>query len=185
MSHPRHTIAHMTNIALICLLIAAVAVAVCFAVAWGRARSSRPGIDTEAVIDRVVKVAARTFETHLEIGKAHLVHQRDIIDEKWGGATSKVTEELAGLRRLVAELQKERAAQHEGLAQNLRNTAHQQSLLLDSTRKLNDILANKQARGQWGERMTEDILRAPAWSKASTTCGRRPPRPVPDRTSPS
>ena len=108
----------------------------------------------------MVSVAGKAFEAHLETGKAHLEHQRDLIDQKWDGVTSKVNEELSGLKRLVTDLQKERATQHEGLTQNLRSAAQQQKLLLDSTQKLNDILVNKQARGQWGERMTDDILRA-------------------------
>ena len=150
----------METTVLISALAISILVAAGFALAWGRARRSEPTFDPEAVIERVVAVAGRTFQTHLETGKAHLEHQREVIDKKWDGVTSKVNEELSGLKRLVTDLQKERAAQHEGLTQNLLGAARQQKLLLDSTRKLNDILGNAQARGQWGERMADDILRA-------------------------
>ena len=141
-------------------LVISVLVAVGFALAWGRARRPEPGVHTETVIERVVSVAGKAFEAHLETGKAQLEHQREVIDQKWDGVTSRVNEELSGLKRLVTDLQKERAAQYAGLTQDLRSAAQQQKLLLDSTRRLNDILINKQARGQWGERMTDDILRA-------------------------
>ena len=150
----------METLALISALVISVLAAIGFAVAWDRQRRSEPVVDTEALLQKVIAVAGSTFRAHLETGKAQLEHQRDVIDHKWDGVTSQVNGELSELRRLFAELQKERAAQHAGLTQNLHNAAEQQDLLLRSTRRLNDILINRQARGQWGERMADDILRA-------------------------
>ena len=112
------------------------------------------------MLEKLVGVASTTFQAHLETGKAQLEHQRAVIDHKWDGVTTEMNAEMSELRRLITELQKERVAQHAGLTQNLRNAAEQQDLLLRSTQRLNDILINRQARGQWGERMAEDILRA-------------------------
>ena len=150
----------METLALISALVISVLAAIGFVVAWDRQRRSEPVVDTEALLQKVIAVAGSTFRAHLETGKAQLEHQRDVIDHKWDGVTSQVNGELSELRRLFAELQKERAAQHAGLTQNLHNAAEQQDLLLRSTRRLNDILINRQARGQWGERMADDILRA-------------------------
>ena len=160
LSHPLHTIVRMETLALISALVISVLAAIGFAVAWDRQRRSEPVVDTEALLQKVIAVAGSSFRAHLETGKAQLEHQRDVIDHKWDGVTSQVNGELSELRRLFAELQKERAAQHAGLTQNLHNAAEQQDLLLRSTRRLNDILINRQARGQWGERMADDILRA-------------------------
>ena len=150
----------MENFALISALAISVLAAVGFGLAWDRRRRSTPAVDTDALLQRLVTVAASTFQAHLQTGKAQLEHQRDVIDRKWDGVTSQVNEELSELRNLVTALQRERETQHAGLTQNLRNAAQQQDLLLRSTRRLNDILVNRQARGQWGERMADDILRA-------------------------
>lgn len=160
LSHPLRTMFHMETILLITALVIAALTAIGFALAWDRQRRSEPAVDPEAMLERLVGVADRTFQAHLATGRAQLEHQRAIIDQKWDGVTTKVNEELHELRDLFAELQKERAAQHAGLTENLRNAARQQDLLLRSTRRLNDILVNRQARGQWGERMADDILRA-------------------------
>ena len=145
---------------LISALAISVLTAIGFALAWDRQRRAAPSVDPDAMLERLVGVADRTFRAHLATGKAHLEHQQDVIDRKWEGVTSQVNEDLTELRDLVTALQQERAAQHAGLTENLRNAARQQDLLLHSTRRLNDILVNRQARGQWGERMADDILRA-------------------------
>ncbi|MDE0171654.1 MAG: DNA recombination protein RmuC [bacterium] len=145
---------------LISALAIAVLTAIGFALAWDRQRRAAPPIDPEAMLERLVGVADRTFQAHVRTGKAQLEHQREIIDHKWDGVTLKMREELSDLRRQLAALQKERASQHEGFTQNLRSAAKQQDQLLRSTQRLNDILTNTQARGQWGERMADDVLRA-------------------------
>ena len=150
----------METFALISALVIATLTAIGFALAWDRQRRAEPAVDPEAMLERLLGVADRTFRAHLATGKAQLEHQRAVIDQKWDGVTTKVSDELLELRRLFAEMQKERVAQHAGLTENLRNAAEQQDLLLRSTRRLNDILVNRQARGQWGERMADDILRA-------------------------
>jgi len=60
---------------------------------------------------------------------------------------------------LVGQLQKERAEQHGQFVQSLEAATRQQQALTETTQHLRDALANPQARGQWGERMAEDVLR--------------------------
>lgn len=181
MSHPLRTIAYMETIALISALVVSVLFAAGFALAWGRERRAHPPINPETLMQRMVALADSTFRNHLETGKAQLVHQKEVIDQKWDGVTSKMNDELSELRNLVTDLQKERAAQHAGLTENLLKTGRQQDLLIRSTQKLNDILINRQARGQWGERMADDILRAAGMAEGinyfkqkTTASGTRP-----------
>ena len=181
LSHPLHIIDRMETVALISVLVIAVLAAIGFALAWDRQRRAEPAASPEAILERVIGVASSTFKAHLETGKAQLEHQRDVIDQKWDGVTSRVNDELSELRHLLTDLQKDRAAQHKGLTQNLRNAAEQQDLLLRSTQRLNDILVNTQARGQWGERMADDILRAAGmveginyFKQKTTAAGTRP-----------
>jgi DNA recombination protein RmuC len=68
--------------------------------------------------------------------------------------------ELQQLRGLVGQLQKERAQQHGQLVESLEAATRQQRVLSDTTQQLREALASPQSRGQWGERMAEDVLRA-------------------------
>lgn len=67
--------------------------------------------------------------------------------------------ELQQVRTLVAQLQKERAQQHGQFVEKLEASTRQQKVLSETTQHLREALASPQARGQWGERMAEDVLR--------------------------
>lgn len=149
----------MDIIAFITAVIAVLAAAG-FASAWARGRRSEPEVPPQAVIDRAVEAVDRAFAARLQTGQAELEHQRVSFDRKWDGVTARVNEELSGIKTLVTQLQQERASQNARLTESLRSSAERQKELLDTTQRLNDVLVNKQARGQWGERMADDILRA-------------------------
>lgn len=149
------------------VLAGALGAGVVLALARRRGRGPAAPVDPNALVEQVVRVTGQAFQTHLQTGRAEiraghaeLSRERDVFDTKWEPLVARVNEELSGIRGLVAELQKDRAAQHEGLTESLRNAADQQNRLLASTQRLNDILGNPQARGQWGERMADDILRS-------------------------
>ena len=118
-------------------------------------RSRRPQSAPEPVQDS----RHQQMQAYLEQARAASEHERDLFDQKWGGVTAQMSKDLAGLRDLVYGLQKEGVAQHEGLTQNLQNAAVQQKDLREITEKLHRVLSNSRARGQWGERMADDILR--------------------------
>ena len=149
----------MDIIAFVTAVIAVLAAAG-FASAWARGRRSEPEVPPQAVIDRAVEAVDRAFAARLQTGQAELEHQRVSFDRKWDGVTARVNEELSGIKSLVTQLQQERASQNARLTESLRSSAERQKELLDTTQRLNDVLVNKQARGQWGERMADDILRA-------------------------
>ena len=111
-------------------------------------------------LDPIIRMADQTFQAHLQAGHAELARQREVFDTKWSPLVAGMNQELSDIRGLVTDLQKDRAVQHEGLTEKLRNAEEGQRRLFDSTQRLNDILGNSQVRGQWGERMAEDILRA-------------------------
>ena len=118
-------------------------------------RSRRPQPNPEPVQDG----RHQQMQAYLEQARAASEHERVLFDQKWGGVTAQMSKDLTGLRDLVYGLQKEGAAQHEGLTQNLQNAAVQQKDLLEATNKLHRVLSNSRVRGQWGERMADDILR--------------------------
>ena len=76
-----------------------------------------------------------------------------------GHHVTAMSTELQQLRGVVAQLQKERAQQHGQLVESLQSATAQQRVLTETTQQLREALASPQARGQWGERMAEDVLR--------------------------
>ena len=68
-------------------------------------------------------------------------------------------QELRHVSDLVSRLRQERA-EHEGrLDVGLRHTLEATSKLADTTQALREALASPKSRGQWGERMADDVLR--------------------------
>jgi DNA recombination protein RmuC len=68
-------------------------------------------------------------------------------------------EELTRLHRLVEEVERERREHVGELSSQLQAAGRQTQVLADSTRSLREALSSTSARGQWGERMAEDVLR--------------------------
>jgi DNA recombination protein RmuC len=60
---------------------------------------------------------------------------------------------------LIGELERGRAEQLGMLSAELRHVHRQGAELADATRDLREALVSTKARGQWGERMAEDVLR--------------------------
>jgi DNA recombination protein RmuC len=104
----------------------------------------------------VVSVTTEQLGTRTEAGTRELALHRDAIGERleaMGG-------ELARVNDLVATMQRERAQQHGELLQGLRESLRTTTELATTTRALREALASPKARGQWGERMADDVLRA-------------------------
>jgi DNA recombination protein RmuC len=91
--------------------------------------------------------------------QADLVAKKDVIDTRLDEVRSEVRTELHRLSTLVTELGRTSAERFGQVDESLRSHAEIATTLADSTRMLRDALANPQARGQWGERMAEDVLR--------------------------
>ena len=70
-----------------------------------------------------------------------------------------MTDELTRVSRLVAQLQTDQATQQTDLRAKLSETTRQTSELAATTQNLRQTLASPKARGQWGERMADDVLR--------------------------
>jgi len=67
--------------------------------------------------------------------------------------------QLERLGDLVARLQQEAAAQHGQLVAGIEHVASTGQRLAETTAQLREALASPKARGQWGERMADDVLR--------------------------
>jgi len=68
-------------------------------------------------------------------------------------------EELERYRQLIHDLEKDRDTKYGNLENELKNASLATLHLQETTNHLNNILGNVKLRGQWGERMAEDIIR--------------------------
>ena len=157
----------MEIVLVLALVVATLAVASTVALLISRRQSAH----MNSLVDRLAATAGESFDGRLQTGTAELEHRRQAIDLRVEGMEKRLDEQLSGLgnqmsgevqqlRGLVADLQKERARQHGQFVESLRVATQQQQRLTETTQQLSEVLANPQARGQWGERMAEDVLRA-------------------------
>ncbi len=108
-----------------------------------------------STVDTVVAVAADKLGSQLQLGTQHVELRNAAIEQQLAGMSG----ELRRVNQLVASLQKERAEQHGQLLSGLQEQAKRSAELAASAQSLRHALANPKARGQWGERMAEDVLR--------------------------
>jgi len=73
---------------------------------------------------------------------------------------AEVRSALERIDDLVRELERDREAKFGELAAQLRMAGQQTAVLTDTTGRLREALVGTKSRGQWGERMAEDVLRA-------------------------
>ncbi|MBW3602158.1 MAG: DNA recombination protein RmuC [Actinobacteria bacterium] len=106
-------------------------------------------------VEHLVDVAGQRLETHTAAGARELEAQRGAISQQLGTMGA----ELERVARLVSDLQTDRARTHGELTTQIRAAGEQTARLADTTGELREALASSRTRGQWGERMAEDVLR--------------------------
>ena len=109
----------------------------------------------EAAIASVVGEAREAFDSRLSTGKTELEQRHRAIDEQVQGFKA----EVKTMRDALTSMQTDAAKQHGTIAEQLSEAARGTSELTKTTGQLKDVLSNPTARGKWGERMAEDVLR--------------------------
>ncbi|NOZ21135.1 MAG: DNA recombination protein RmuC [Planctomycetes bacterium] len=99
--------------------------------------------------------ADRQLRTETEASKQDLQQKKDLITQNIQG----MAEKLGKLQDLVGKLDKERESQAKEFSTNLDNAMKAVEKLDQTSQHLANALSGTHARGQWGERMAEDILR--------------------------
>lgn len=125
-----------------------------------------------------LRVANETLSRQTQAGEKHLDGKKDLIDQ----TLSVMKDDLLKVRDLVAELEKDREKKFGQLSNQLETTTLQTAKLQETTAQLQIALSNTKARGQWGERMAEDVLRLAGFmegvnyekQKILATVGKRP-----------
>ncbi len=120
-----------------------------------RQRQADRDATVRAAVDGVVAIAGDQLGVRVEAGAREMAVHKDAISER----LSSMGDELARVSDLVGALQRDRATQHGELVQGLRETLRTTNELAGTTQALRTALASPKARGQWGERMADDVLR--------------------------
>jgi DNA recombination protein RmuC len=105
--------------------------------------------------EEFLKIANEKFSQQTELGEKELEGKKKLIDQN----IEVMKKELENVERVVKDLEKDREKKFGQLTTTLKSTAEQTARLQETTDQLRTALASTQARGQWGERMAEDVLR--------------------------
>ena len=128
--------------------------------------------------EEFLKLAQSRLQSERETGCQDLDRKKGLIDRQ----LEEMTKKLEAVSTLVRDLEKDRSAKFGELADRLRDVSERTADLTRTTGTLREALSSSRARGQWGERMAEDVLRLAGfieginYSKQKTIAesGRRP-----------
>jgi DNA recombination protein RmuC len=163
--HGRHTLEAVTAIlgALVAGLVVALVVqrqqrqgARSLVAELSRDLESQRDRSLNSAIETVVSMAREQLGAASQAGASQLDQRNELMDQRIDG----MHQELAKMTALVRELEQGRARSHGELAEQIQRTGATTAELAKVTQTLREALANPQARGQWGERMADDVLRA-------------------------
>lgn len=105
--------------------------------------------------DQFFQLANERFKGQADQHNQGLDHKKALIDQTLSTVKKEIEQVKTGLQTIESNHQK-RFGEMAGYLQQHRQTTQQ---LMQTTADLKDALANSKTRGQWGERMAEDVLR--------------------------
>lgn len=101
-----------------------------------------------------LKLAKESLEKQTKEGEKDLEGKKKLIDQ----TLHTMKNDLVKVEELVTRLEKDREHKFGELTNQLKFTAEQTGKLQETTNQLHTALASTKVRGQWGERMAEDVL---------------------------
>lgn len=105
--------------------------------------------------DEFLKLAQTHLKSEREVNIKELESKKGLIDQQ----LQRMTTELENVSNLMRNLEKDRIEKFGELTHQLKNASEQTSVLAQTANMLKEALASTKVRGQWGERMAEDVLR--------------------------
>jgi DNA recombination protein RmuC len=105
--------------------------------------------------EEFLKLAQSKLESERELGVKELEARKGLIDQQ----LQRMAKEMEDVSQLMRNLEKDRVEKFGELSKHLKLASEQTAALTQTTNTLREALASTKARGQWGERMAEDILR--------------------------
>ena len=105
--------------------------------------------------EEFLKLAQSKLDAEREVGVKELEARKGLIDQQ----LQRIAKEMENISQLMTNLEKDRVEKFGELSKHLKLAGEQTAALTQTTNTLREALASTKARGQWGERMAEDILR--------------------------
>jgi len=102
-----------------------------------------------------LKLARSKLESEREVSIKELEAKKELIDQQ----LQAMAKELENVTQFMQSLEKDRIEKFSALENQLKNASEQTAALTKVTANLREALSSTKARGQWGERMAEDVLR--------------------------
>jgi DNA recombination protein RmuC len=108
-----------------------------------------------AAVEQLMQMNQEMMASQRRLGREELDGKQSLIDHQVGS----MREELARLTGLLHDVERERREHVGQLSSQLREAGRHTQVLAETTQSLREALSSTSARGQWGERMAEDVLR--------------------------
>ncbi|MFH1725075.1 MAG: DNA recombination protein RmuC [Elusimicrobiota bacterium] len=106
--------------------------------------------------EQFLKLAQSRLETEQVKASSELDQQRRAVETSVG----QLQDRLKSYESLMREFESDRTRKYGSIEEQLRKATRTTEQLQTTTDRLYSVLSNSRTRGQWGERMAEDILRA-------------------------
>lgn len=117
---------------------------------------ARNAVALRSAVDTVVDLAGDRLSTENDRSRQMLEERERTLQQRAAGMTA----EFEKMRALVSELERERSRGMGDLERRLTEASTATGDLARTTGALKEALASSRTRGQWGERMAEDVLRS-------------------------
>jgi DNA recombination protein RmuC len=105
--------------------------------------------------DEFLKLADRTLETRTAEGKKELESKKELIDQN----IEAISRTLSEVQKKIEDVGKTSGEKFTEVSTLIKKHEEVTSKLKDTTEHLSHALASPKKRGEWGERMAEDIIR--------------------------
>ncbi len=105
--------------------------------------------------EQFMQLARQTLAGQTQVGEKELENKKQLIDQTLGAMQG----ELGKVKETMQALERDRENKFGELAAQLRTAAENNRRLQETAEQLKLALVNSKTRGQWGERMAEDVLR--------------------------
>ena len=117
-------------------------------------------LDRAATVDAAVSRAADVAGDKLDARARQHDEKLNATNKSFERQVEGVNAQLSKIGELISSLQKERSEEQGKVVESIENAIEVTRALQATTGSLREALASPKARGQWGERMAEDVLRA-------------------------
>jgi DNA recombination protein RmuC len=105
--------------------------------------------------EQLVRLNHEMMEAQRRLGAHELDGKKSLIDQQLDGMRT----DLGAVMEYLRDVERARQQQTGELTAQLQAAGRHTQVLADTTQSLREALSSTSARGQWGERMAEDVLR--------------------------